>query len=276
MDEAWRDTKPGSRAGRKVKHPNDMKKPAQPKTNPLAEVYRDTQRLCASMTCTESDLLRLEDVAAVPALETPRKTQYTVRNEDTLDMAARFVGMGLNPLVLNMASAFKAGGGVARGARAQEEDLFRRTTACLTHPPEWYPLAPDMFIYSPRVTVVKDADHNPVADGPSFAMIAMPALSKPKLRGADYRLEADRDLMQRKVDAIFQTAIKYGHDSLVLGALGCGAYANPPEAVCPLFQRAAAAYGAHFSHIGFAVLVVQPRDGRNLEVFQGAFAPCCM
>lgn len=267
--EEWRTTKPGSRAGRKVKHPNDAKKPAKPKDNPLASVYRDTVRLAGAPKYGTSELLTLDEVdGAVLPVPEPLATHYEVANEDTIAMAERYVAEGLNPLVLNMASQFKAGGGVARGATAQEEELFRRTDACTVFEPVLYPLGTEHFIYAPAVTVIKDAAYQPVVGGATFAMLAMPAVRKPKVRGADYRLDADRELMRRKVHAIFTTAVLHGHDSLVLGALGCGAYANPPEAVCALFAEATREYGAHFSRIGFAVLVKRPSDEANLTVFR--------
>ena len=56
-------------------------------------------------------------------------TKAEIENSDTFDMAIKYVNnkQGLNPLVLNMASDYKPGGGVETGSKAQEEDLFRRS-----------------------------------------------------------------------------------------------------------------------------------------------------
>lgn len=265
----WRTTKPGSRARRKVKHPNDVKKKAKSKDNPLAAVFRNTVISAGPPKYGATELLSLDEVlsAVLPVPDQPA-TYYEVANEDTIAMAERYLAEQLNPLVLNMASQFKPGGGVARGATAQEEELFRRTDACAVFNPDLYPLEPEHSLYAPAVRVLKDAAYQPVDKGAEFAMIAMPAIRKPKVRGADYRLDEDRELMRRKVHAIFRTAVLHSHDSLVLGALGCGAYGNPPEAVCALFAEAARLYGAHFSRIGFAVLVKKPSDEANLSIFR--------
>ena len=74
-------------------------------------------------------------------------------------MAMEYKQAKLNPLVLNMASDFKPGGGVRSGKTAQEEVIFRRSSAFLTHPPSWYPLETQHVIYSPEVYVVKDLDY---------------------------------------------------------------------------------------------------------------------
>lgn len=38
--------------------------------------------------------------------------------------------------------------------------------------------------------------------------------------------------MRRKIEAIFNIAAHNGQECLVLGALGCGAYCNPPKVLC--------------------------------------------
>ena len=40
-----------------------------------------------------------------------------------------------------------------------------------------------------------------------------------------------------KIRTILHIGLKHGHDYLVLGALGCGAYGNPPADVARLFHE---------------------------------------
>eukprot|EP00969_Alexandrium_andersonii_P277269 12255799-Alexandrium_andersonii.AAC.1 len=53
--------------------------------------------------------------------------EITVCCTDMLEVAQEQVRAGRSVAVLNMASAFRPGGGVERGAGAQEENLHRRT-----------------------------------------------------------------------------------------------------------------------------------------------------
>ena len=43
--------------------------------------------------------------------------------------------------------------------------------------------------------------------------------------------------MLNKIRTIFRIGIENGHDALVLGAFGCGAYKLLPIEVAPLFRR---------------------------------------
>ena len=54
-------------------------------------------------------------------------TVVEVVNADCLEEGLRLLDRGYNPAILNMASRQNPGGGVTRGAGAQEETIFRRT-----------------------------------------------------------------------------------------------------------------------------------------------------
>ena len=45
------------------------------------------------------------------------------------------------------------------------------------------------------------------------------------------------DITRNKIRTIFRIGLLYGHDSLVLGAFGCGAFRNPPEEMARLFHE---------------------------------------
>jgi uncharacterized protein (TIGR02452 family) len=188
-----------------------------------------------------------------------------VKDVDTLDVATELCSEGYKPLVLNMASDYKPGGGVRSGKTAQEECIFRRCNAHLTHPEEWYPLEWDEVIFSPTVTVIKDSKYAMLPNFCDVGMLAVAAIRKPKLKYGMYSDE-DREIMTLKIEIIFKIAIKHKYDSLVLGALGCGVFENPPEEVASIFKVMINTYGRYFKKIVFAVLSVQSNE--NIRTFQ--------
>lgn|SRR3990167_275541 len=233
----------------------------------LVGVWRETLQHFAG---TEVKPSAVYGIDGLESLQTkPGPTMVIVEDCDTLDMMVDFVGEGLNPLVLNMCSDRKPGGGVRTGARAQEECIFRRTNAFLTYEDEWYPLGSKNLIYSPEITMYRDSDYKVLRqkDYRTFAMIGVSAVRNPRLIGDRYS-PRDKDMMDNKIDSIFSVAVKHGHDSLVLGAIGCGAFNNPPGEVANIFKDKIGKYAGYFKKIGFAVLVAKKDDQENLTLFQ--------
>jgi len=184
--------------------------------------------------------------------------EVEVVNQDTIMAALSLTEEKLNPLVLNMASDRNPGGGVKKGARAQEEALFRRTNYCLHLNRELvsYPLSWDQVVYTPDVAVIKDTDHHLIQPPRYLSFVACAGLRNPKHdKDGKFTFPRDRYQLKCKILNIFETAILHGHDSLVLGALGCGAFHNSPREVVKFFNEIIEAYriGA-FKKIVFAVL----------------------
>jgi uncharacterized protein (TIGR02452 family) len=244
---------------RRTKFDNKKKRPAV--NRQLADVYTHTQQLSATLKSTQNarlyNVLELADVQPLPG----RVPIVSVINADTLDAAEQ------GACVLNMASNFCPGGGAASGKTAQEECIFRRTTACVEHPRAWYPLQTEQVIYVPQVKVLKNSKYEMLKHPIDIALLTVPAIRKPKLFGQDYAKDEDRDMMRAKIDGIFKLAIAHGHDTLVLGALGCGIFKNPPQVVAQMFGDALRVYGGYFKKITFAVLVVKAKDEENLKEF---------
>ena len=202
----------------------------------------------------------------------PNEDSVTIReivNEDSFNLAIKYINDGYNPLVLNMASDWRPGGGVSNGKTAQEEELFRRSNAHQTHPQHWYPLKENEVIYSPQVVVVKDSRDKKYEyiDEITMSMIACAAVKKPKLVNGEYN-KNDYEIMYKKIESIFKIGILHNHDSLVLGALGCGAFYNPPDEVAKIFSILLDKYGKYFKKIGFAILVVKSKDNNNIDTFK--------
>ena len=186
-NESWRYDKPGSRIERKQKKNKKKNANKHFKQSPNVAVYNNTKSMCEHITVRDP-IFYDRIVVASKKQETVHTPVYEIEDIDTLLMARKYVEDGYNPLVLNMASGFQPGGGVAKGSTAQEEELFRRTTACLSHPKIHYPLREQECIYSPEVWILKDEnkEHLPNHERTKFSMIAIPAIKNPKQRNSVY------------------------------------------------------------------------------------------
>jgi len=186
------------------------------------------------------------------------QTKYSVINADCLETAEVLVKAGLKPCVLNLASGSTPGGGVLTGAGAQEENLFRRTNLFLSlyqfaylaneygikKHSKSYPLNRNTGgIYSADITVFRGSEQNGycLLEKPfNVSFVSVPAISKPGLITKNNKLFITDNLVEptkEKIRTILRIAGKYNHDSLVLGAFGCGAYANPPNHMAELFKE---------------------------------------
>jgi uncharacterized protein (TIGR02452 family) len=73
---------------------------------------------------------------------------------------------------------------------------------------------------------------------------------------------------------MLQLAHDHGHDSVVLGASGCGAWRCPPEHVAQVFASVLAECPGAFRVVAFAILrspAAGERQTGNYETFKGAF-----
>jgi uncharacterized protein (TIGR02452 family) len=201
-----------------------------------------------------------------------RDTRPTVVNGDTLDvtMAMMADGAARAPLVLNMADISRPGGCVLAGGGMQEEMLFRRTDLCRYLPPEMYPIGPDEVVYSRGVAIIRanEAARYEMLRRPwVVSVVSCPGVSMPQLTADGRMLPPDVALLRTKVRAIGHVAARHGHDAIVLGALGCGAFGCPPRHVAEIFREECPRFGIPTT---FAIL------GAVHRTFEEVFAeePC--
>lgn len=170
--------------------------------------------------------------------------------------------------VLNLASERKAGGGWQNGALAQEEALCYRSSLYLSLHGSYYPLPSLSAIYSPTVLIIRDAMSRGHAlltgtvqpdDLPVTAVISVAALRRPALTDdkKHYKNEGQRAETKRKIRLTLRVAATGGHTRIVLGALGCGVFGNPPKEVADCFLevlREKEFQGGWWEEVVFAVL----------------------
>jgi hypothetical protein len=189
-------------------------------------------------------------------------TSVRVFNEDCLISYNTLVSSGMKPLLLNMANATTPGGGYCKGAGAQEENIFRRSNyymsldynmdeeqdrstnnkrnycsptgqiVPLNDHQLLYPMEEYGAIYTSGLTVFRGIeDHGyPFLKRPLYDVcaVAIAAYQDPAVQKNTCRLGPKFAVgTRKKIETLFAIAYKNGHDSLVLSALGCGAFKNP-------------------------------------------------
>ena len=202
------------------------------------------QKRKAEETQPEAEPTAAESDTCLDMLD-PTIPRIRVIKSDTFDAAeASFKAHPKSSIaVLNMASALQPGGGVLRGALAQEEALCIRSTLYPSLNPTFYRMPLLSAIYTPDVLVFRGSD---LVDLPKSEWFYTGVISCAALKGPDvekgetgktvYSAENDREVMREKIRLIFQIATDKGIKHLILGALGCGAYHNPPEEVAQIFR----------------------------------------
>ncbi|CAF4470924.1 unnamed protein product, partial [Adineta steineri] len=59
---------------------------------------------------------------------------------------------------------------------------------------------------------------------------------------------------RKKIENIFAIAYQHKHDCLVLSALGCGAFRNPPKHIATIFKSVIDQYAGFFKSVYFAII----------------------
>ena len=273
------------------------------------EVFNDTRtRIRSSARLIQETRKAISETAIYDegfvSAKRPFYSPCSVSFQESLSLitARQLTAQGKRTAVLNFANPVEPGGGVLRGANAQEEYLCRASNLyfCLTSPQArpWYDahiaiqgdnpygqmfLATDRVIYSRDVTVIRvDAGYQPgrmtdvrQAYTDHWMQVDIMTCAAPYFTAAGAMLsQGDLEhLLMRRIRNIFETAIENGARSLVLGAFGCGAFHNPPTVVARAFQRVLLMdrYAHAFEDVIFAVKRSGPYC-ENIEAFRLAFS----
>lgn len=181
-------------------------------------------------------------------------TRTGVGNIDCIKLGQDVTKQGFNPVILNFSGINKPNGMVAKGYKAQEESICRRSNlaqalsqyytqewaeaVCVPHLGNRYPLDPlHGCVYTPGVTIFRTGEFLGCAllDEPfRLAFISTGAIKKRDV--ADFG-EEDSRITRERIRTVFRVGLDQGHDSLILGGWGCGAFKNPVDVMAGLFKE---------------------------------------
>ena len=206
------------------------------------DCWNDTVKICKLM---EPPSLKSEKVIYNNVLFTKKHDKSNIRfyNKDCIDLALSMID--LNPLVLNLSDDVYAGGWVSSGSEAQEESIFRRTNYFQSLLQNMYPIQPNEAIYSPGISVIKKSEKEnweiiPTNEIQKLDFVAIPGLKYPEtitVNNEKRLFDRDVEILKKKIKLIFQVAVKNNHDTIILGAIGCGVWGSPRKHVAEIFKE---------------------------------------
>lgn len=200
--------------------------------------------------------------------------------------------------VLNFASAMRPGGGVKHGSSAQEECLCRCSNLFPTIDRQWlwqkyYEVNrnaqdvrhTDACIYSPDIVICKTDEAIPKRlKEEEFVFVDVISCAAPNLSQNPYnkhnpetgqaKFVSEQELFEihvKRAQHIMHVAAANHVDILVLGAFGCGAFANDPKIVAKAYHSALANYRSRFDVIEFAIYC-SPGHEENFDAFSKELA----
>ena len=185
------------------------------------------------------------------------------------------------------------------GARAQEETICRRSTltrSIFSFDGKYaarygyehcegnnYPISRSLdfsAIYSPQVTVFRESgpDYTLMEEPFQIGVITNAALNMNgrfpiRLTPDGHIPEEGEAITLNKIRTIFRIGLIKGHDSLVLGAFGCGAFKTPPREMAELFKQVMEEdeFNDRFRLITFAILSDHNDRNGNFAAFKEVF-----
>lgn len=271
--------------------------------NRLMDVFTDTQKFytsnedlvkAISTSKSSTKFYASDDYPELPDVNIDNVASVAITKSRTFEAAMRLSVE--NPMkkiaVLNFASAIQPGGGVKNGSSAQEESLCRCSTLypILNQHYLWQkyynvnrgrrnPVYTDACIYSPNIIICKtDEDFPTRLVSEKWCTVDVVTCSAPNLRWsfrngdiqhADLSV-SDEQLLEIHIKRgrhILTIACANGADIIVLGAFGCGAFANNPRIVASAYQQLVEEFRNRFFQIEFAIYF-REHEAVNYEVFK--------
>lgn len=257
---------------------------------PLDESYEEHMR-----QIKECHVLLPEDVKKFKSTPLPNTASHSKQCEiickdtDSYTMAHEIYHRydDAKIMVLNFANPYNPGGGIWRGANAQEEDLCRRSSLLFSlesdEAKKYYQYnkenrnrelyrneyGTNSMILTPHVTIIKDKDYKYYFELPGVSVLTAAA---PIIKNKHHLSDEYIDLFFERINSVLLCAAHYGYTHLVLGAWGCGAFGNDSEVVARLFRDAIDNFSYNgknvhqlFESITFAVPYNEKRPENHLE-----------
>ena len=266
------------------------------------EIFEGTRQLCLSNSFLKKAIAASKvgqriywegDVIEYGAPRFAEPADMVLSAKKTVEAAQLYAAAGKKVCILNFASSVSPGGGVLTGEQAQEESICRVSTLyfALSDPEtagkfynyHWELIRAgkmnrrnrDDIIFTPSVVAVRnDTNNEAMMVEKDWYEMDVITCAAPDLRqlgdAAQFSptMEELRTLHEHRWRCILAVAAQHEADVLILGAFGCGVFANPPELVVKAFNNVLPEFRNHFETIEFAVYTTR-MDAPNYQAFRG-------
>jgi len=207
-------------------------------------------------------------------------TEFVVNALSTLDSVRAQYPHDPNLVCLNFASAKNPGGGFLNGSQAQEESLARATGLypCQLKAENYYKtnrkfsscLYTGHIIYSPNVPILKDEKGQLLDELVFSSMITAPAVNAGAVqRNEPQNVKKINQFMQRRMEMVFAICKQQKHETLILGAWGCGVFQNEPALIARLFKELL--FGKYKNQFKRVVFSIYAKEERFIKPFYAEF-----
>lgn len=186
----------------------------------------------------------------------------SVTKEDTFECIIRLKESGyINLIALDFASGSNPGGSwKSKQQGTQEERLCRRSDLGLLLKKQKYPIELNGYRYIKKVTITHNEKNEKLKEPITCSIIAS------ELRGIS---SSKTTYLKERIISLYEIAVKNNHDIFVLGAWGCGAFAESDEdaeILAKEMYKCAKEYEGKI-HSVFAVY-----GSKNYKIFSKAFS----
>ncbi len=264
------------------------------------EIFEGTRDLCyssskltdaISKSINEQIIYWEEDEIESTQAVFDKPFETVLSAQKTLEASKKYAQAGQRVCILNFASSVAPGGGVVTGAQAQEECICRlstlyfalsdKNTAGRFYDYHWELIRKgemnrrnrDDIVFTPDVFVIRDeADNEKMMPEENWYKVDVITCAAPDVRKTGDESEfspSEEELMkvfEIRWRKILTVAAKHKAEVLILGAFGCGVFANPPELVVRAFNNVAGEFKNHFKTVEFAVYTTD-KESRNYKAF---------
>ena len=219
------------------------------------------------------------------------KTRYMVLELDALMAAVRLSHkFHTRVCAMNISHETSVGGRWTNQKGSQEECIMRNSSLFLSLWPRrrkvdlrlmahsklfpaeierFYPLSETGTVYSPNVAVIRDVDPEFGSSGPLWSPVRWPVISVVSVAAIDLRLHRfSKECTRQKLRSALYTCLHEGHEVIVLGAFGCGAYKNDPRVIAGIYQELLSnEFRGAFKCVAFSIIL----SDKNIQAFEDVF-----